>query len=114
MTPAELLALARAATPGPWRHNPAATRHEPVWRIEYTAKGMNRGASFVIANMEGTEGNDIANARFIAAANPATVIALCERIAALEAGLREACDGWAIDAGDDPRIGELRALAGAG
>lgn len=79
-----LASLARAATPGPWRHNPAQTRGGPVWRVEYTAKGMNAGASFVIASMEGTEGNDVPNAAYIAAADPTTLLALIDRVRRLE------------------------------
>lgn len=49
---------------------------------------------------------------FIAAANPTTVLALLDRIAALESGLREACD--LFNEHHPPacmRIAALRALA---
>jgi hypothetical protein len=51
-------------------------------------------------------------AAFIAAANPATVIALLDRIAELERALLHACD-WIEDAADDlsrhrPTLGMLR------
>lgn len=81
----KLREFAEAATPGPWRHNPAPTHHEPVWRVEHTARGANRGAQFVVANVDGTEKNDVANAAFIAAANPQTVLNLMDEIERLRA-----------------------------
>ena len=77
---AELARLAEAATPGPWIDGP------PAWfrgrRSEEDGKRpIHRpGHPGTMANVYGKE-----NAAFIAAANPATVLALLAEIAALRA-----------------------------
>ncbi len=83
----KLRQLASAATPGPWESEAAATRVGALHRVTYAAAadGMNAGARFVVANAEGTEGNDRNNAAFIAAANPATFLAMLDEIDRLRA-----------------------------
>jgi hypothetical protein len=74
MTDAHLKRLAEAATPGPWR---AAHYHEGYIQIE-----TNGEPSLCV--LDSDVGTHFArNADFIAAANPATVLRLLERIAAL-------------------------------
>lgn len=79
---AELARLADAATPGPWF----------AWTKSRTLQIDTRGGDGrlpAIINWPGFDGNDMshgaskANARFIAAANPATVLSLLSEIAAL-------------------------------
>lgn len=60
---AELRRLAGEASPGPWRHYGEIDTQHAV-----------EGGSALICNT--LHGNDEANARFIAAANPAAVLAL--------------------------------------
>ena len=74
-TDAELIALAKAATPGPWLHR----------KINPTVK------LFAIINSNGPHGDEVVagytgeqDAAFIAAFNPETALSLLARIAALE------------------------------
>lgn len=74
MTPTSLetlIELARAATPGPWKRGNAGC----VWNDGYKA---------ILA-----EAADANNACFIAATNPATVIALCEALRGAVAALEK-------------------------
>lgn len=89
---AELARLAEAATPGPWF----------AWIKSRTLQIDTRGGDGrlpAIINWPGFDGNDMshgaskANARFIAAANPATVLSLLSEIAALRAMVENAADG---------------------
>lgn len=85
MTNDELRKLAEKATPGGWyadEHTHYAEPRKKRWRIMYTATDAhNLGAKFPLASVElygSGRGGDEANAAFIAAANPRTVISLID------------------------------------
>lgn len=93
MTDEELRALAQAATPGPWK---------PDERYVVGGdgkRGFRPGGEVIICAeptishfQEYPKNERIANARYIAAANPATVLALLDRLAradAIEAAARK-------------------------
>ena len=111
----EIERLARAATPGPWFHCqpfqtvPAVrTIHGPVpgQRVDYVAREPAPVHRPAIIPMEGrettTRSHDMA---FIAAANPATILALVARLRAAEAALHPFA--WAAEDLDDNESGEL-------
>lgn len=89
MTPsdrARLLALAKAATPGPWAHQESNTDDdEPYWDVTCWC-GDDRG---MVASCNEISGRDAA---FIAAANPATILALLSALEAAERCIREIAD----------------------
>jgi hypothetical protein len=97
-------ATARAATPGEWRVADWTGDH----RVGVEAfHGAGRRPICVT--------DELADAAHIAAANPATVLALVARIREFEAGLRAACD--VADGLEDPSfVGwtALRQLAAGG
>lgn len=124
MTTTTLLALARAATPGPWAYRMGEI-------VQLTDSGQGYPLDYypdsedvVARDQDGDLVLADRNAEYIAAASPDVIAALCERVEALEAGLREACDqwqGWTEDnespdsyADDRARIAALRALAEEG
>ena len=76
---AELRRLAEAATPGPWE-----------WDDNHARPGLRHGRSFggVLFRCGALYGPDAADAAFIAAANPAAVLALLDHLA----HMREARD----------------------
>lgn len=80
----QLEALARAATPGEWH----------VWGdTDITAVHVEStvaGDTYTIAVAEGWNGNGKANAAYIAAANPAAILALIERVRVAEADATDA------------------------
>lgn len=85
-THAELLALAEAATPGPWKHETAA---EAIHTYNQVTCGLEPGATYFTAQCHTgdepeAEREDFANGAFIAAANPTTVKALVEMVRELE------------------------------
>lgn len=78
---------AARATPGPWLAMCHVTRFGTIRRVEYTASGLNKGASFIVANADASEGGDAqnaSNATFIAAARE-DVPRLVARVRELEA-----------------------------
>lgn len=75
-----LRALALKATPGPWRTQPDGGGMTEVYSDELHRDGMNVGIADDLRDYD---------AAFIAAAHPQAVLALLDRIAALEAGLSE-------------------------
>lgn len=81
-----------AATPGPWE----AWKHPEsngYWYVDRTARIEAKSAFGDIATCStGIEETAKANAAFIAASNPAAVIALCDRIAELENALEQYAD----------------------
>lgn len=90
---ASLEAAAKAATPGPWRLLPAEDG-VPYLRI----RGTRIGARYKIANVLGEAAmyfseECAANGRYIALANPTTVLSLIERVRELE----ERCDELGAD-----------------
>lgn len=87
---AKLKALAEAATPGPWHAE--NDRHEGSINADYRHIGM---VSMFCRVREDVERN-FANQRFIAAANPATTLALLAEIERLELIGRISCnfDGY--------------------
>jgi hypothetical protein len=70
--PDALRAVARAATPGPWMRE--------GFGVTFHVKQRRPGMSYVVA-----KGQTRADAAFIAEANPVTVLALLDRLAAAEA-----------------------------
>lgn len=86
---ADLERLARAATPGPWE-----CQTSNGWRrVGTTAANRGRSDGDVLAN----DAASPANMAYIAAANPATVLALLDRIAELEVQNEceeHFCKGW--------------------
>ena len=78
MTDAELRALAEAATPGPWTRLDTGSEGCSV-----VASGRRRVARLTHLDLAECR----ADAAYIAAANPQTVLALLDRIAALEKAL---------------------------
>lgn len=75
LTIEQMLEIARAATPGPWKADGTIYEHM-VSEIRSIMPGEERGIAQVWQHPQG-----FADARFIAAANPATVLSL---LAALE------------------------------
>ena len=85
----ELLKLAEAATPGPWRtfrnRHTTTDGHDWGWVApSHNSRSTINGMSIVWERPEGET-----NARFLAAASPERVIALLETIKDLRAKLRE-------------------------
>lgn len=91
---AELARLAEAATPGPW----VSERSVDEWGVSVIASNETghisnptRGQVCHVSVVAGASGDDPdlaqANAAFIAAANPATVLALIAEVAALRGDL---------------------------
>ena len=91
-TDAELLKLAEAATPGPWRtfrnRHTTTDGHEWGWVAPaHNSRLTINGMSIVWERPEGET-----NARFLAAASPDRVKALVMRVRELEAGLDSISD----------------------
>lgn len=85
---AELRALAEAATPGGWCYLGSSTSseeygHRPGSSASY-ASDTDHGMAFKVTNTAFGR-QSLADAAFIAAANPATVLALLDRLEAAEA-----------------------------
>lgn len=97
-----LAATAKAATPGPWEDsvddltNDVNVYHDQEQRLWVAQTGTEPGEQ------------ERANAEFIAAADPATVLALIERVRAAEEALAEAHAHFAIQEG---RIRQANARA---
>jgi len=97
----EIERLARAATPGKWSVRETVingigygghwveTDHEDL--IQITGSGGARSFTHRVFDRQIHDDNE-ANAAYIAAANPATVLALVARLRAAEAALREIAD----------------------
>ena len=88
LTLAELRRLAENATPGPWE-----------WDDDHARPGLRHGRSFggVLFRCGALYGPDAADAAFIAAANPAVVLALLaerEALAAKVERVRALGDHW--------------------
>jgi hypothetical protein len=80
---ARLRALAEAATPGPWEV-PESIHGDPY--INEVGKGTLIGGNIALANTRDDYGRS--NAAYIAAANPAVVLALLDRLERAEGRLR--------------------------
>lgn len=82
-------AAAEAATPGTWQFYCDGPSVDPNWHIVTNESRMR-----VIANVHIEPGNqmDLANATLIAAANPAVILALIDRLRKAEA----AREGWKL------------------
>lgn len=95
--PGALRALAEAATPGPWYSEVKSF----VLPARVGVEGHRRSVGdYAIAAMCGDSirpepGSDAADAAYIAALDPQTVLALLDRLDALEAALDEAVWGFA-------------------
>ena len=74
---AELWGLAEAATPGPWSTILPGGPQGPFWAL------MNSERGWIVATQVGFE-REPANAAYIAASNPAVMIALIDKIERLE------------------------------
>lgn len=119
---AELARLAEAATRGPW----VSERSVDEWGVSVIASNETghisnptRGQVCHVSVVAGASGDDPdlaqANAAFIAAANPATVLALLAENAALRENEKTAlkeCSEWARKAGE--AIGKLETSEAAG
>jgi hypothetical protein len=98
MTPTDALRrLALAATPGPWHEIERCDNTQPdeacgVTSEQRTAHGHIIGIFQSDAYDECSHPVSAANAAFIAAADPTTVVALLDQLAALRAALSEARD----------------------
>lgn len=68
MTISELRALLAKAMTRPWDTDTWESVYGTKHRVTYKARGLNKGANFIVADMNGTEGNDEGNAALIAAA----------------------------------------------
>jgi Ead/Ea22-like protein len=77
----ELRALALAATPGPWE----------IVTGPFTTCISSRSGFIVGSDGMASYGQDVINANYIAAANPATVLALLDDLARLRAAARAFC-----------------------
>ena len=92
MSPLDLPALeelAKAATPGPWTAEDSSKPPMRSFLIQSGGRVVARYLSFddhlAFAHRDAEPERVSANAAYIAAANPETVLALIERIRALEA-----------------------------
>ncbi len=122
MTLDDLEALARAATPGPWTGPRVTDQWPPGWLGVYACDDED-GQPYEVIGTTGhaladlTVEQDQANARFIAAANPATILALVDRVRRLErvarsAELLLAVGNWSLTGPGQytaaPRLDDLR------
>lgn len=85
---ANLRALAEAATPGPWiGAGPSFGAPLPAYLNEVVTDHQNEDEDDVTIVMaeHGAEDENTANISFVAAANPAAILALLDRLAAAEA-----------------------------
>lgn len=89
MTHDELRALASAATPGPWETGDA----DPEGVIYVGARFQDEVYATADLNYASlADAKVVEDARYIAAANPATVLALLDEVARLRAVARAACE----------------------
>lgn len=80
----ELRRLAEAATPGPWHYYAGETDEEAAWSTQFPTVG---GPDSEIIGTEGfysEKSRDEANAEFVAAANPTTILALLDELEAAQ------------------------------
>ena len=84
----ELRALALAATPGPWKTDRHLGSRSGEVLICFDAQDRGRGIA-IAETVPGT-GEEYCNAAYIAAANPATVLALLDEVDAANTSRREA------------------------
>jgi len=78
-----LRALAEAATPGPWSHYQSGGIHQ----IDAATKTVVHWSGFDQLQTPNEKATIKDNAAYIAAANPAAILALLDRVKALEKGL---------------------------
>lgn len=92
----ELRKLAEAATPGPWSadHNGNPRNYEDWYGATLLSAPYSQGQANLARNL-GSIDESAADAEFIAAANPATVLALIERVRETEGALVELDDEFA-------------------
>ena len=94
---AELRRLAEAATPGPWKHESQKDESGSYQTVQWVMAGDPEWAHVLVAEDHATvlHGPHVeipaeANAAYIAAANPATILSLLDeidRLRAFEAGV---------------------------
>ena len=60
--------LLRAGTDRPWHRETTGNRGVKFERVMYDAAGLNRGATFIVCTVEGTENNNANDADLIVAA----------------------------------------------
>lgn len=95
----EVRRLARAATPGPWRYNPEKAWHLPTDLPlrrngeEFVGAGPVDAMICIAATGPADHPQSVADARYIAAADPATVLALLADLDAAREALRRAEQG---------------------
>lgn len=99
----ELRRVAEAATPGPWRMVPDERTYRDLnghpTGNEYIAGYDVHSDAREIIGCEGINPAQETDAAFIAAANPATVLALLDRVERLEHTLRDIAENAPTDAG---------------
>lgn len=104
--------LARMATPGPW-----TMEHENIW---YYENGYTKHLAYFCQGDDVDDSQDDANTRYVAAADPSTVLALLDELDASEQRVAEvesqrrmafvACNRWADKFREtEKRIAELEA-----
>ena len=81
----DLRALALRATPGPWRLLDGGTPHKGSVSVEEHGSMIETIGTFYCGAVDG---HGAANAAFVAAAHPAAVLALLDRVEAAEAEVR--------------------------
>jgi len=98
----ELRSLASAATPGVWHWEGDVVKNDPYGRTRYQVTTLGKTiAKIYYSSFEGGPTNAEMDARYIAAADPQTVIALLDELG----GLRNAVE-CAITALSDSRDAE--------
>ncbi|HGT0847305.1 TPA: ead/Ea22-like family protein [Enterobacter kobei] len=84
--------LALRATPGPW-----TMEHENIW---YCENGYTKHLAYFCQGDDVDDSQDDANTRYVAAADPTTVLALLDELAFLDkrnAELNSTLERWAVD-----------------
>ena len=88
MNPTELRELAEKATPGPWNNDGPYWHDRRDGEVDCTGCVTTDPERKIVATPAPANANGNADCAFIAAADPSTVIALLDRLAAAEAIIR--------------------------
>ena len=83
----DLRRLAGSATAGPWREYESLDKRGATWHVGQPGIGRYARLFRVFQPMDGKTTTNAANARFIAAANPSTVLSLIAEIRELREAL---------------------------
>ncbi|HHO0151031.1 TPA: ead/Ea22-like family protein [Enterobacter asburiae] len=97
--------LARRATPGPW-----AMEHENIW---YYENGYTKHLAYFCQGDDVDDSQDDVNTRYVAAADPSTVLALLDELEKMQAQSSKWCEAFhkavSVGARYEERIAELEA-----